>query len=212
LARGLAEFHRRTASLDPAELAVTIPHFHDPPHRWAALRQLGDRATGLAAGLVQRLEAARCAMPDAPLRVAHMDAKPDNFLVDAASGEVRTMIDLDTTMPGSWLWDLGDLARAATSTTKEDVCGSFDAARFGLLADAYLRAAEDLLTPGERSGLSIAPLVAAWEQAVRFLTDHLAGDTYYRVDYRGHNLARAEAQVVLLESMRAQRSAMIGAL
>jgi Ser/Thr protein kinase RdoA (MazF antagonist) len=140
--------------------------------------------------------------PSVPLRVAHFDAKADNFLIDA-DGQVSALIDLDTVMPGSILWDVGDLLRSATATQPEDVPDgmAFDAARAGAILSAYRDAAGDLLTEAERSALPLAGPVVTFEQAVRFLADHLAGDAYYRVGYRGHNLDRARAQLLLLEGM-----------
>jgi N-acetylhexosamine 1-kinase len=200
LGRGLGAFHRATEAIDAGRLHITIPQFHDPPARYAALEKLLSGACALAAQLAS-LEWCASGLSDLPTRVAHFDAKAANFLLDRSTRRVRALIDLDTVMPGSWLWDVGDLARSAAATTAEDEPGDFDLAIWNTLRDGYLSVVSDRLTPRERSQLAMAPLVVTWEQAVRFLTDHLAGDVYYRVDYRGHNQVRAAAQVALLESM-----------
>ncbi|MHB8463436.1 MAG: phosphotransferase enzyme family protein [Acidimicrobiales bacterium] len=201
LGRGLGAFHRRVAAIDPLRLAVTVPGFHDPVARLAALERLGD------VGPIDRFrwlaeEAYRLQSPAVPLRVAHFDAKADNFLFDP-SGRVRALIDLDTVMPGSWLWDVGDLARSATGTTGEDEPDgmTFDLSRFDAIVDGYRTAVDGLLCDAERGGLRVAPMVVTFEQAVRFLADHLAGDVYYRVSRPDQNLDRATAQLRLLESM-----------
>ena len=208
LGRGLGVWHGRVAALDPGALVVTLPGFHDPAGRLARLTELGDSGEdGRRIDRFRWLTDAAAAMrsPRVPERVAHFDAKADNFVIDERGG-VRAVIDLDTVMPGSWLWDVGDLARSATGTGAEDDAAHmvFDAARFTALLDGYRSEADPLLSDGERAGVALAPLVVTFEQAVRFLTDHLEGDVYYRVSRPGHNLDRCRAQLALLESMADQ--------
>lgn len=201
--RGLGAWHAAVARLDPRGLRVTLPGFHDPAERLAALRRVAP--AGGCRGELARIDAlARCAVPlPGPVRVAHFDAKLDNFLLDARTREVRALVDLDTVMPGGWLWDVGDLARSATATAPEDEPDgmAFDADAFETIVEGYLSAIGPELTDDERAGLRLAPAVVTFEQAVRFLTDHLAGDVYYRVERRGHNLDRCRAQLALAEGM-----------
>ena len=145
------------------------------------------------------------------MRAAHHDAKADNVLLDVETGEPVALIDLDTVMPGSWLWDVGDMVRSVTATAAEDdpVGMAMDAAKWRAVMNGYVRVAGDLLTRAERAALPDAGPVVTWEQAVRFLADHVAGDRYYKVTRAGHNLDRARAQLALVESMVAQRSAMM---
>lgn len=205
--RGLGAWHRAVSTLDPGMLRVTLPGFHDPPRRLAALRRLeaGERGCHREMARVEALGAWARPLPG-PTRVAHFDAKLDNILLDTATRRARALVDLDTVMPGGWLWDIGDLARSATGTAAEDRPDgmAFDRRTFEALLEGYLAAAGDALHPAERDGLVLAPVVVTLEQAVRFLTDHLDGDVYYRVDRRGHNLDRARAQLALAESMAAQ--------
>jgi hypothetical protein len=103
------------------------------------------------------------------------------------------------------------MVRSTTATAPEDepVGMAMDAGRHRAVMTGYLDAAGALLTAAERAALPDAGPVVTWEQAVRFLTDHLAGDAYYRVARPGHNLDRARAQLALVESMARQRSAMM---
>jgi len=219
LGAGLGAWHRRVADFDPNRLAVTIPRFHDPAARLDALAaavrlDIAGRAAAASPELEAidasrwlAVEAQRMRAPTVPARVAHFDAKADNMLLDALTGRVRAVVDLDTVMAGSWLWDVGDLVRS--SGGPDDAGQPFDPTGFAALLDGYTSEAGDLLTAAEREGLTMAPLVATFEQAVRFLTDHLAGDVYYRVDRPGHNLERCRSQLILLDSMVAHRSVMI---
>ena len=112
------------------------------------------------------------------------------------------VIDLDTVMPGSVLWDVGDMIRSGTGTPEETTATvSFDVDRYSALVDAWLAETGDLLTMHERDAIPTAGLVVTFEQAVRFLTDHLEGDVYFRVTRPGENLDRAANQLELVRSM-----------
>jgi hypothetical protein len=105
-------------------------------------------------------------------------------------------------MPGSVLWDVGDMVRSSTGTADEDAAVvSFDPDRYRALVDAWAAEVGDLLTENERQALPRAGPVTTFEQAVRFLTDHLRGDVYFRVTRPGENLDRARNQLDLLRSM-----------
>ena len=219
IGRAFGEFHRRAAAIDPDALAVTLPGFHDPPGRLRSLDGMaaedplgrlaavgaelsavdGHRHLAAAAGVIDP--------PNVPRRVAHFDAKADNVLVDDRNGRVRAIVDLDTVMAGSVLWDVGDLARSLTTTESEDAADAsrvrFLQERFDALLHGYLAEADGFLTPAEHAGLTVAPVIVTFEQAVRFLADHLAGDRYYRVLRPSQNLERARTQLALLDSMLA---------
>jgi Ser/Thr protein kinase RdoA (MazF antagonist) len=206
--------HARTADLDPAALVVTMPGFHDPVSRLAGLRvQVASDTYGRAASVADEIAQALAAEPLAhlaadlgcrvPRRVAHNDAKLDNMLF--TDRLAVCMVDLDTLMPGAWFWDVGDLLRSASSPAAEDepdvervvldrAC--YDAA----LAGYVLRVAEHM-TASERDALEVAGAIVVYEQAVRFLTDWLAGDVYYRTTRPEQNRDRARAQFRLLQSM-----------
>ena len=206
--RAYGRFHRLVADLDPARLRVSMPRFHDPAHRLAQLETAAEddphhRLPEVCA-MVDTLRTIRqtidadTALADLPVRVAHYDAKAANLLV----GPTVVVVDLDTVMPGSVLWDVGDMVRSSTGTAEEDVAGvSFDADRYDALTEAWLTEVGDLLTDGERHAVPKAGLVTTFEQAVRYLTDHLQGDVYFRVTRPGENLDRARNQLDLLRSM-----------
>jgi aminoglycoside phosphotransferase (APT) family kinase protein len=147
-----------------------------------------------------------------PLRVTHNDAKLANLLFDARTGAPLCIVDLDTVMPGSALFDFGDLVRSSLSATAED---ETDLSRvavnlefFRPLAHAYIEGAGEALTSRECGLLAFAGRLITFEQAVRFLTDHLAGDVYYRIDRPGQNLDRARTQLALLRSLTDQKPAL----
>jgi Ser/Thr protein kinase RdoA (MazF antagonist) len=135
----------------------------------------------------------------------HNDCKINNVLFDDASGEGLCVIDLDTVMPGSVLCDFGDLVRTAACPASEDETNlsrvRFDLALFRELVRGYRRGAGSLLTPAELRLLPLAGPALALENALRFLTDHLEGDVYFKTRRPGHNLERCRSQLRLLDHM-----------
>jgi aminoglycoside phosphotransferase (APT) family kinase protein len=147
-----------------------------------------------------------------PERVTHNDTKLNNVLLDDATGEGLCVIDLDTVMPGLALYDFGDMVRSTTSPAKEDerdlskVTMQFP--MFEALARGYLSSTGDFLTPAEKSFLTFSGKLITFEIGVRFLTDFLEGDTYYKVHREGHNLDRCRTQFTLVGSIELQEEAM----
>ena len=202
-------------------LAVTIPGFHDTVTRLASLREAvaTDRA-GRAAGAAPELEVISehaslahilpelLASGTLPQRVAHNDAKIANVLFDAASGHAWGVLDLDTVMPGTSLHDVGDLIRSTVGSAAEDEADArrmtVRPAMFQQLVQGYLHGAGPGFTAAERALMVTAGRVITYEQAVRFLTDHLAGDVYYPIGRPGHNLDRARAQLALFLDLTAR--------
>ncbi|MGH9280109.1 MAG: phosphotransferase enzyme family protein [Acidimicrobiales bacterium] len=140
-----------------------------------------------------------------PDRIVHNDAKAANVLVDTASGKWLCVVDLDTVAPGTVLFDIGDLLRSATVTWPEDA-GDIKAigVRDNLLAavlEGYLGEAGELLTGKELELITLAGPLMAYESALRFLTDYLAGDSYFKIDRPRHNLERARAQLRVLAAL-----------
>ena len=144
------------------------------------------------------------------MRIAHNDAKLSNVLLDADSGDPLCVVDLDTVMPGTVLYDFGDMMRTMLCPAAEDEADlsrvRIDPALFVGLARGYLAASRDYLTKAERDRLVIAGLVITYEQGIRFLTDYLNGDAYYRTTRPGQNLDRCRAQFALLEHLERHRS------
>ena len=123
------------------------------------------------------------------------------------------MIDLDTVMPGSILYDFGDMVRSSTLTSSEDESDlskiQFNLSHFTRLVHGYLDAAGEFLTANEINHLRNAGLVITYEQAVRFLGDYLQGDKYYKISYPTHNLIRARTQIKLISEMEIQQEKII---
>jgi aminoglycoside phosphotransferase (APT) family kinase protein len=138
-------------------------------------------------------------------RVVHNDAKAANVMLDASSGEALCVIDLDTVGTGTVLYDVGDLLRSSTVSVSEDDGEASDAAVVDELLEAalsgYLREAGLALSADELRLLPLAGPLMAYENAMRFLTDYLVGDVYFRVEREGQNLARARRQLKVLEAL-----------
>ena len=140
-----------------------------------------------------------------PLRVTHNDTKLNNVLIDQATGKGICVIDLDTIMPGSALYDYGDSIRFGAATAAED---ERDLGRMGLDLElfrtytrGFLSACGDSLTERELRMLPVGARLMTLECGVRFLTDYLSGDTYFKISREGHNLDRARTQLRLVEDM-----------
>jgi Ser/Thr protein kinase RdoA (MazF antagonist) len=222
-ARAFGRFLDLLADYSGPPLHETISGFHDTTRRYRALdaavaADAGGRVAGARAEidalLAQRALAAvlppLVAGGDVPRRVVHNDAKISNVLFDAATGEALGVVDLDTVMPGSALHDFGDLVRSTVSPADEDEpdlrqvgvrLDFFEAIVRGFLAR---EGAGAILLPRERELLVFAGRLITLEQAVRFLTDYLKGDGYYRVTRPGQNLERCRTQLRLFELLTAR--------
>ena len=213
----LGRFHGLLADLDPCGLRETLPGFHDPARRLDALRAViaadpcgrvatvpDEIATALAGESFAGIAAAVTAA--VPRRVAHFDAKLDNILF-AEGSEAVGLVDFDTVMPGAWFWDVGDLLRSGASTAAEDDPHPERAVavleRYQAIVDGYRQglSAAGAADPAEDEAVEVAGAIVTYEQAVRFLTDWIAGDVYYRISRPTQNLDRARAQFRLLASM-----------
>jgi hypothetical protein len=219
-AKAFGRFQGLLADLPAPRLHDTIPDFHHTPKRFAAFEAALAADTCNRAGLAQpEIQFALASRPLAslllearlPERVTHNDTKLNNVLLDDATGEGICVIDLDTVMPGLALYDFGDMVRTTTSPAKEDerdltqVHMQFP--MFEALVRGYLAAA-DYLTPAEKRLLPAAGKVITFEIGLRFLTDFLAGDTYFKVHRENHNLDRCRTQFKLVESIARQEEEM----
>ena len=217
-ARGFGAFARALGSLPTAGVGEVIPGFHDPARRYEDFRRaLAADRVGRAA---QCYEECRRASTFAeavaawrsltanglPLRIVHNDCKLNNILFDAASRAV-CVIDLDTVMPGSPLFDFGDLVRTLVNPVAEDST-EVDRIRvredvFAAVARGYVEGCGSLLTAVERTSLVFGARVVTGMLALRFLTDYLDGDRYFRIDRPQHNLDRARNQLALYSALGA---------
>ena len=223
MGRAFGQFQRLLRDFPAGELYETIPFFHHTPRRYEAFRAAVERdAAGRAAGVRREIEffSARADGLDAivrrlesgelPVRAVHNDAKVSNVLFDAADGSALLLLDLDTVMPGSSLYDFGDIVRTGASTAAEDEPRgmALDLERFRVLAEGYLQEAGEALAAPEIRLLPLGARVITCEIAMRFLTDYLDGDVYFRVATPEHNLVRARAQMKLLEDIERKSAAM----
>jgi hypothetical protein len=220
-AKAFGRFQKLLADLPAPRLNDTIPDFHHTPKRFATLEEtilddVANRAKS-ARGEIQfalRHKAICSVLLSAklPERVTHNDTKFNNVLIDDATGEGICVIDLDTVMPGLVLYDFGDMVRTTTSPAKEDerdlskVTMQFP--MFEALARGYLSSAAEFLTPAEKKFLPFSGKLITFETGIRFLTDYLAGDTYFKVHREGHNLDRCRTQFKLVESIEQQEEKM----
>jgi Ser/Thr protein kinase RdoA (MazF antagonist) len=224
-ARAFGEFQRLLVDLPGKRLHETIPNFHHTRQRFTAFqRALEADAHNRAAQARREIQFVleREALVDVlldlqargeiPERVTHNDAKFNNVMLDEATQGGLCVIDLDTVMPGLALYDFGDLVRSGTNSAAED---ERDLARvqarrpiFEALVEGYLSAARPFLNDAEVAHLTLAGHVITFEIGLRFLTDFLAGDVYFKTKRPTHNLDRAANQFALVRSLEAQRSAM----
>lgn len=144
-----------------------------------------------------------------PLRVTHNDTKINNVLLDVKTGEGRCVIDLDTVMPGSVLYDFGDAIRSCISTAAEDEEDlkkvAIDLERFEAFTKGFLEAVGDELNDLEKQLLPFSGVIMTFECGVRFLTDYLQGDLYFKTHKDQHNLIRAKNQFRVVELMEENR-------
>ena len=143
-----------------------------------------------------------------PLRVTHNDTKISNVLFDQQTGDAVCLIDLDTVMPGTSLYDFGDAARTMTNTTTEDQPDlslvDFNLDYFTQLSRGFIQGMGASLTAKERSLMPFSAILMTLECGIRFLEDYLNGDSYFKTEYHEHNLIRARVQFKLMEKMEAQ--------
>ena len=215
------QFQQQLAKLPAPRLHDTIPDFHHTPKRFAALEaavttdavnRAIQAAPEIAFAFARQSIAGTLLNANLPERVTHNDTKFNNVLLDDQTGEGLCVIDLDTVMPGLALYDFGDMVRTATSPAAED---EQDLSRvtmrmpiFESLARGYLAAAGSFLTAAEKRYLAFSGKLITYEIGIRFLTDYLAGDTYFKTHRPGHNLDRCRTQFQLVQSIEAQEEAM----
>ena len=215
---GFGTFQQLLTDFPAAKLHETIPNFHNTPDRYRTLLETLERDPMHRAAQVQpeiefalARQAEMSAIQNAltagelPLRVTHNDTKLNNILFDAHTGEALCVIDLDTIMPGLALNDYGDSIRFGASTAAEDEPDvskvHFDLYLFELYTRGYLEAAGAALTDTEKEYLPWGAKLMTLECGIRFLTDYLQGDTYFKVSRARQNLERCRTQFKLVADM-----------
>lgn len=219
--RGFGEFQRRLNDFPAEKLSTTIPDFHDTTKRfYAFVASLAKDPVGRAKYLEKEIDflfdrrkmmgaiIAKIEDGTIPLRVTHNDTKINNVMIDDATKKALCVIDLDTVMPGCVLFDFGDAIRFGASTAKEDESDlskiSLNMNLFAQFTKGFLSEAGDLLTQDEVRLLPLGVEVMTAELMMRFLTDYIDGDPYFRINSPDHNLIRARAQMRLLEDIEAK--------
>ena len=225
IGRAFGEFQNMLTGFPISRLHETIPYFHDTKRRIAAFEaSVAKDALGRAAGVGAEIAFARARkaemgriveMIDAgviPLRVTHNDTKINNVMLDVDTGKALCVIDLDTVMAGSALYDFGDAVRVGASTAAEDEKDltrvALDIDLFRGFAEGFISQTASGLTEAELVNLPLGAMVMTYENGIRFLTDYLDGDVYFRIGYPEHNLVRCRAQFRLLSDMEARREDM----
>ncbi|MEO5914568.1 MAG: aminoglycoside phosphotransferase family protein [Luteolibacter sp.] len=217
-AKAFGNFQKLAAGLGGKRLHETIPDFHNTPKRLEALREaieadICNRAAGvkqeIAFALSREADCRRVtdliASGGIPERVTHNDTKLNNVLLDDVTAEGVCVIDLDTTMPGSALYDFGDMVRTAATNKKEDDTNISSLAvrldRFEALVQGYMAAGESFLNPNEIGNLAFSGKLLTLECGIRFLTDYLKGDVYFKIKRNDHNMDRCRNQFAFVAAM-----------
>lgn len=215
--KAFGHFQFQLSDLPGTLLVETIPNFHNGKFR---LKQFEEAITADKAGrvvemravidkLLQRADGMTMLQDwldkgEIPLRITHNDTKINNVLFDK-DNEILCIIDLDTVMPGTALFDFGDAIRTLGNTSTEDQPDldkiGFNREYYRAFAEGYLHESRKFLTQKEIDNLAFSCQYMVWEQSIRFLTDYLNGDTYYKIAYPEHNKVRTLAQVRYLDVM-----------
>ena len=220
-ARAFGAFQRLVANLPGGRLNETIPNFHNTRSRFEKLRfavikddmkrvkhvqpewDFAQRREEIVDRLINLQIQGKI-----PERITHNDTKLNNVMIDEITGAGICVVDLDTVMPGLVLYDFGDMVRTATSPAAEDEKDlskvQMRMPMFEALVDGYLTSTKDFLTEDEISELAFSSKIITLEIGIRFLTDYLEGDVYFKTKYPDHNLDRCRTQFALVKSIEDQ--------
>ncbi len=224
-AKAFAKFQQRLADFPAEKLHETIPNFHDTTDRFRQLKEaIANDKAGRLKDVQAEVEFALAREKDAsvivdaikegtvPLRVTHNDTKYNNIMIDDETGLGICVIDLDTVMPGSLLYDYGDSLRFGTNPADEDekdlskvYC---DLNLFEMFTKGYMEELKDVMTPREKELMPFAAKLMTYECGIRFLADYLNGDTYFKVKRPEHNLDRCRTQFKLVKDMEEKENLM----
>jgi hypothetical protein len=222
--RAFGKFQSMLSDIPPGEMFEVIPDFHNIQKRLAQLEEAIEKdACGRVVEVGEELEVVNkyadsmqyFQQPERakilPIRVTHNDTKFNNVLLDQ-NDEAQCVIDLETVMDGYVAYDFGDAIRTIINKTDEDEADlskiQLNMPLFTAYTEGYLSTASNFLTEEELESLMKGVLLLPYMQGVRFLTDHINGDTYYKIKFPGHNLQRTRAQFQLLKMLDANASDM----
>ncbi len=216
--RAFGEFQRLLADFPIGSLGETIPDFHNTAKRYETFLKSAEKdVCGRLETCLPEVEFVKAHAEDThvltdllaagelPLRVTHNDTKLNNILFDEATLEPKCVIDLDTVMPGLSLYDFGDAIRSGASTAEEDETDlskvSMDLELYRAYTKGYLETAGESLTAKEIEYLPFSAKLLSLECGIRFLTDYLDGDVYFRIRRPDDNLIRCRTQFRLVRDM-----------
>ena len=217
-ALAFGNFQQLLSDYPAATLHETIPGFHDTKARYEVfLKAVEEDACGRAKYAAEEIEFFRsrketaCVLGELlaagkmPLRATHNDTKLNNIMVDQETGKGICVIDLDTVMPGLAVNDFGDAIRFGASTGEEDETDlskvSCDLRLFRIYTEGFLKGCNGNLTDMEIAMLPMGAKVMTYENGIRFLTDFLKGDVYFKIHRENHNLDRCRTQMKLVADM-----------
>ncbi len=212
------EFQLYLADYPVEKLNIVIPHFHNTVRRYQAFRDaIEENAMGRKKEVLADIDGYMALEELAtkpyklqkagvlPLRVTHNDTKTSNILFDKGTLRHLSVIDLDTVMPGLVAFDFGDAIRVAASSAEEDEREldkvSLDLERYEAFTRGFVTTLKEEMTEEEKKTLALGAIAMTTECGMRFLTDYLNGDKYFRVHYPEHNLVRARCQLKLAQDM-----------
>ncbi len=221
-AKAFGKFQRLLIDANPSDFSPTIDDFHNTSLRLQNLEHsintgIPERISNskleieyamLNKHIVNKMEAL-LKNKKIPIRITHNDTKINNVMLDNKTNKGVCVIDLDTVMPGTVLYDFGDMVRTSATPAKEDEEDLkkifIDENIFSALAKGYLSELKNILTTEEIKHLVYGAELIIFEQAIRFLTDYLNGDKYYKIKFPDHNLIRTKNQFALLNSLQSQK-------
>jgi thiamine kinase-like enzyme len=224
-ARAFGNFQKTLSGLPGEHLHETIPNFHQTRRRFESfVKAVETDPVNRAREVRAEVEFLLARETDAsvvvdllaqgriPVRVTHNDTKINNVLIDDLTREAICVLDLDTVMPGSALYDFGDMVRAGAALSAEDdpdlSKAGLDLRLFTQLARGYIQSAREFLIPAEFELLAFSGKLITYEQALRFLADYLNGDVYYKIQHPRHNLDRARTQIAQIKAMEKEMGLM----
>ena len=209
-------FVRSLSGLNLKEIKDVIPNFHNPQKRYdeleSAIKTNYNNRVVEAGELIAQakqyksiIDKYEFATRNLPIRLVHNDTKISNLLFNKDLSTVKAIIDLDTVMPGYLINDFGDMVRSFCNPVAEDEADlskvNFNIEFYKSLMEGFLSALKDFITPEEKAALTIGVETIIYTQFIRFLSDYLNGDIYYRSDYKEQNLNRAKVQLHLLRQI-----------
>jgi len=216
--KAFGEFQHLLDGFESDKLNIIIPHFHNTQNRYKIFKEvLAENPVGRASEVedeiqeylaLETIATKMYKMQKAgqlPLRVTHNDTKCNNVLFDEKTGKYLCVIDLDTIMPGLVCFDFGDAVRFAGNTCAEDETDlskvRLDFDKFAALSKGFISRAGSSLSQTEKDTLALGAITMTVECGLRFLTDYIDGDNYFKTNYPQHNLDRARCQLKLAQDM-----------